>query len=120
MTVQTPEGERVIEADHVVLDDGETIPGAFITGAAGARPHPWIHRTELPLEDGFISYESAEGESVPETLEQYAKDVSAFMYWMADPHLAERKAIGFRALIVLIVLAGLMYMVKRRIWAKAH
>lgn len=72
-----------------------------------------------PLDDGFVTYEG-EGEPVPETLEQYSKDISAFMYWMADPHLAERKATGFRVLIFLIVFAALMYLVKRRLWANAH
>lgn len=70
-----------------------------------------------PLDDGFVSYE---GEGVPETLEQYSHDIAAFMMWMADPHLAERKATGFRVLVFLIVLAGLMYLVKRRIWSNAH
>ncbi len=73
-----------------------------------------------PLDDGFVTYEAGEGEAVPETLEQYSKDISAFMYWMADPHLAERKATGFRVLIFLIVFAALMYLVKRRLWANAH
>ncbi|MEM7489196.1 MAG: selenide, water dikinase SelD, partial [Pseudomonadota bacterium] len=43
-----------IEADHVRLAGGETIPATFVTGAAGARPHPWLANTDLPLEDGFI------------------------------------------------------------------
>ncbi len=67
-----------------------------------------------PLGDGFISYD---GEGVPETLEQYATDVAAFMMWMADPHLVSRKQMGFRVLTFLFLLAGLMYLVKRKIWA---
>ncbi|MEM7643835.1 MAG: selenide, water dikinase SelD [Pseudomonadota bacterium] len=43
-----------IEPDHVALDDGTTIPAAFVTGAAGARPHPWVAQTALPVQDGFI------------------------------------------------------------------
>ena len=34
--------------------------------------------------------------------------------------MAERKKIGFRAMVFLIVLAGLMYLAKKRIWADAH
>ncbi|HHG90971.1 MAG TPA: cytochrome c1 [Devosia sp.] len=67
-----------------------------------------------PLDDGFITYD---GEGVPETLEQYAADVTAFMMWMADPHLVSRKEMGFRVLTFLFLLAGLMYLVKRKIWA---
>ncbi len=67
-----------------------------------------------PLGDGFISYD---GEGVPETLEQYAADVAAFMMWMAEPHLVSRKEMGFRVLTFLFLLAGMMYLVKRKIWA---
>lgn len=71
-----------------------------------------------PLSDGQVTYTVAEGEApVPETLEQYSTDVSAFMMWMAEPHLAGRKQTGFVVLLVLIGFAALMYMTKRRIWA---
>ena len=71
-----------------------------------------------PLADGQVTYVAAEGQTpVPETLEQYSTDVSAFMMWMAEPHLAGRKQTGFVVLLFLIVFAGLMYGTKRKIWA---
>lgn len=68
-----------------------------------------------PLFDGAIDYES---DAFPETIEQYALDVSAFMMWVADPHLVSRKELGFKVLIVLFLFAGLMYLTKRKLWAK--
>lgn len=38
----------------VSLGDGRQVAAAFVTGAAGARPHPWLAQTGLGLEDGFI------------------------------------------------------------------
>ncbi|GGA45030.1 cytochrome c1 [Pelagibacterium lentulum] len=70
-----------------------------------------------PLSDGLISYE---GEGTPETVEQYALDVAAFLQWTADPHMVSRKQMGFRVMIFLVLLAGMMYLVKRKIWANAH
>ena len=71
-----------------------------------------------PLSDGAVTYEVLEGQTpVPETVDQYSKDVSAFMMWMAEPHLAGRKQTGFVVLLFLIGFAGLMYLTKRRIWA---
>ena len=71
-----------------------------------------------PLADGQITYTVAEGQApVPETLEQYSTDVSAFMMWLAEPHLAGRKQTGFVVLLFLVLLAGLMYGTKRKIWA---
>ncbi len=67
-----------------------------------------------PLMDELVEYED---DSVPMTVEQYAKDVTAFMYWLADPHLVSRKTIGLNVLIFLSVFALLMYLVKRKLWA---
>jgi hypothetical protein len=44
-------------------------------------------------------------DGTPTTVEQYAKDVSAFMMWVAEPKLEERKNLGFRVMIFLIVFA---------------
>ena len=38
--------------------------------------------------------------------------------WTAEPKLEQRKAMGFRVMIFLIVFASLLYFVKKRIWAK--
>ncbi|HEY4202905.1 MAG TPA: cytochrome c1 [Devosiaceae bacterium] len=71
-----------------------------------------------PLADGQVTYaEPAEGgTAVPQTAEQYSADVSAFMMWLADPHLAARKEAGFRVILFLILFAGLMYFTKRKLW----
>ncbi len=70
-----------------------------------------------PLSDGLVTYE---GEGTPMTLDQYAKDVAAFLQWTADPHMVSRKQMGFRVIIFLVVLSVLMYLVKRKIWRDAH
>jgi len=41
--------------------------------------------------------------------------------WTAEPKLEERKKTGFRVIAFLILLAGLTYLTKRKIWANvAH
>jgi cytochrome c1 len=69
-----------------------------------------------PLQAGQVTYDDGS----PQTLEQYAKDVSAFLMWAAEPHLVARKRIGFQVMIFLIVLAGLMYFTKKKVWSAAH
>jgi cytochrome c1 len=66
-----------------------------------------------PLSDGAVEYTDGS----PQTLHQYALDVAAFLAWAAEPKLEERKHMGFRVIIFLVVFAGLLYFVKRRIWA---
>ncbi|MEO6014831.1 MAG: cytochrome c1 [Devosia sp.] len=70
-----------------------------------------------PLTDGQIAYAAAEGETaVPLTVEQYSADVTSFLMWLAEPHLNEHKAAGFRVLSFLLLFAALMWFVKQRIW----
>jgi ubiquinol-cytochrome c reductase cytochrome c1 subunit len=69
-----------------------------------------------PLSDGLVPY----AEGIPQTTDQYAKDVSAFLMWLAEPHLMSRKESGFRVIIFLILFAGLMYFVKERLWRPIH
>ena len=75
-----------------------------------------------PLNDGQIEYpKGADGRpQAPETVAQYSKDVSAFLMWAAEPKLEQRKETGFRVIIFLIVLAGLFYFTKKKIWSRVE
>jgi ubiquinol-cytochrome c reductase cytochrome c1 subunit len=75
-----------------------------------------------PLTDGLVEYpKGPDGKPVvPETVAQYSKDVAAFLMWAAEPKLDQRKRIGFQVMIFLLVAAGLMYLVKKKVWARVH
>ncbi len=66
-----------------------------------------------PLEDGRVEYT----DGTPATLENYVKDVTAFLAWAAEPHMEQRKRIGLQVMVFLLVFAGLLYFVKKRVWA---
>jgi cytochrome c1 len=69
-----------------------------------------------PLADGIIEY----GDDSPQTVEQYAKDVTEFLMWAAEPKMEARKSLGIMTIIYLIILAGILYWSYRKVWAKAH
>jgi ubiquinol-cytochrome c reductase cytochrome c1 subunit len=69
-----------------------------------------------PLNEDQVTYADGTKASV----EQMAHDVSAFLMWAAEPKLEDRKRMGFKVMIFLIVLTGLFFMAKKRIWAKLH
>jgi ubiquinol-cytochrome c reductase cytochrome b/c1 subunit len=56
----------------------------------------------------------------PTTVDQYRKDVAAFMMWAAEPHMEARKRIGFQVMIFLIVLSVLLFYTKKKVWADVH
>jgi len=65
-----------------------------------------------PLSDGQVEYT----DGTPTTVDQYGLDVGAFLMWAAEPKLDERKRLGFQVVIFLIVLSGLLYLTKKRVW----
>jgi len=69
-----------------------------------------------PLQDGQVKFDDGS----PETLEQYSKDVSAFLMWAAEPHMIARKRIGFQVIVFLLVLSGLLYFTKKKVWSDVH
>lgn len=70
-----------------------------------------------PLNDNQVTYTDGS----PQTVDQYSRDVSAFLTWAADPGLEARKQLGFKVIIFLIIFSVLLYFTKKRIWAgEAH
>lgn len=110
-------GEEIEQAGSIAYEN-PIFPGGLI-----AMPPP--------LSEGLVEYEVyGEGEGgyrPPEaTVEQMAKDVSAFLMWTAEPKLVERKQAGFRNIVFLVVLTVLLYFTNKVLWApikrkdKAH
>jgi ubiquinol-cytochrome c reductase cytochrome c1 subunit len=81
----------------------------YFPGHKIAMPQP-------PITDGAVEYT----DGTPAKTANYAQDVTAFLTWAAEPTLAERKKIGLRVMVFLIVFAGLLYFTKKRVWAKLH
>jgi ubiquinol-cytochrome c reductase cytochrome c1 subunit len=64
--------------------------------------------------DGQVTY--ADGTNP--TVDQMAKDVSAFLTWTAEPKLENRKRAGFAVLIFLFFATILAYLAYRNIWSE--
>lgn len=97
----------------------DTPPEGFVLpdGAYYNKYYPG-HAIKMPqmLMDGVVTYE----DDTPNTADQYAKDVTAFLMWAAEPHMEARKRLGLQVMIFLALLTGLLYFTKRRVWANAH
>jgi len=62
--------------------------------------------------EGQVTY----GDGTKATVDQMAKDVSAFLVWTAEPKLAKRHQTGWPVLLFLIVLTGLAYLAYQNVW----
>jgi len=93
---EAPEGKELLPGQYY----NEVMPGNVIAMAP-------------PLSDGMVSY----ADGTEETVSQYSRDVTHFLTWAAEPMLEDRKQIGIQVLLFLAVFAGIMYAVKKKIWA---
>jgi len=65
-----------------------------------------------PLKPGLVTFD----DGTPSTIDQQAKDVSAFLMWAAEPKLEDRKQMGFAVMIYLLLFTALLYASYRRVW----
>jgi ubiquinol-cytochrome c reductase cytochrome c1 subunit len=69
-----------------------------------------------PLSDDIVTY----SDGTKATTAQEAHDVVTFLAWAADPHTEDRKRTGAKVIIFLLVMTGILYAAKRKIWAEVH
>ena len=94
---QPPHGMEIPESTYY---------NPYFVGGKSLSMAPPISADQVTYDDG-----------APQTVDQYAKDISAFLMWAAEPHLEARKRTGFATMIFLVILAGLMYVSKKKVWA---
>ncbi|MGG7646229.1 cytochrome c1 [Rhodovulum sp. YNF3179] len=92
-------GEEKFEAG-TVLYENEAFPGGWISMA------PPLYGDDVTFADGTEA-----------TIEQQAKDLSAFLMWTAEPKMMARKQMGFSSVILLTLLSVLLYLTNKRLWA---
>ena len=63
--------------------------------------------------DGQVTY----GDGTKATVDQMAKDVSAFLTWTAEPKLENRRRAGLATIVFLLIATALAYMSYQNIWA---
>jgi cytochrome c1 len=100
---------------HAILN-GYTDPPAGFVLPPGTHYNKYFpgHAIAMPkpISDGQVKFT----DGTPETVEQYGRDVAAFLMWASEPKLDERKRLGFQVMIYLIVLSALLYFTKKKVW----
>lgn len=104
---------------HGLLTGFKEAPASYKM-SEGMSYNPYFTGSQIamgaPLSDEGVEY--ADGTKA--TVEQMSKDVTAFLIWTAEPELEERKRLGLKVMLFLIVFTAMLYAVKRQVWAKLH
>jgi cytochrome c1 len=105
---------------HALMTGYKDKPPASVTLPPGSFYNEYFpgHAIAMPppLTDKRVDYTDGS----PTTVDQYGKDVAAFLVWASEPSMEARKRIGFQVMIFLIVLSTLLYFTKKKVWADAH
>ncbi len=67
-----------------------------------------------PLFDEMVEY----ADGTPATIHQMAYDVANFMAWASDPTMQERKEMGLKVMLFMIVFVIMLYYTNKRVWKK--
>lgn len=84
----------------------------------GLHYNPYFHTLNLAMApplmvEGQVTYDDGTQASI----EQMAKDVSAFLTWTAEPQLVKRRQTGWAVVVFLLFATVLAYLSKQQIWA---
>ncbi len=86
------------------VDTGASYYNPYFAGSVIAMPQP-LWGDDVEYADGTEA-----------TIEQQAHDVTTFLAWTSDPGADERKRMGLRVLVFLVVMTGVFYATYRRTW----
>jgi ubiquinol-cytochrome c reductase cytochrome c1 subunit len=100
---------------YALLAGYEAAPSG-VTIFEGKHYNPYFQGGQIamppPLTEGLVTY----GDGTPATPHQMARDVTAFLSWMAEPDLEQRHEMGVKVLLFLLILSVLLYGVYQALW----
>ena len=74
----------------------------------------------FPIEWQVKMVEGGGQQHMAKLIEQMSHDVVTFLTWAANPEMVQRKQMGWRWVLFFLLMAGLTYAVKRKVWADVH
>ena len=95
-------------------------PPAGVTMVPGKAYNDYFPGNQIampsPLSDDQVEYT----DDTKATVAQMARDVSQFLAWASEPEMEERKRMGIKVLIFMLIFTAMLYAIKRRVWARLH
>tara|TARA_B100000700_G_C14761463_1_gene722368 strand:+ start:27 stop:794 length:768 start_codon:yes stop_codon:yes gene_type:complete len=104
---------------HALLTGYKPVPKGMKV-AEGMYYNPYYPGQQIamppPLVDGGVEYT----DKTKSTITQMSSDLTTFLAWAAEPELEARKRLGVKVLLFLLILTGLLYGIKKKVWSRLH
>ena len=104
---------------YAILTGYEKAP-AGVKMMPGTHYNRYVHGHQIAMPQPLMGGDVTFADGSPNSLQQEARDVSQFLTWASYPHLEQRKQIGVKVILFLLVFCGVLFAVKRRIWSDVH
>jgi ubiquinol-cytochrome c reductase cytochrome c1 subunit len=91
--------------------------GVVVNEEAGQYYNPYFPGGKIGMPKQLIDGAVEFGDGTPSTVSQMAKDVTTFLAWAAEPHQDERKRVGNKIIVALLIAGGITGWYKRFRWS---
>lgn len=109
---------RVGGADYVYgILTGYSKPPAGMKMSPGMNYNEYYPGHQIAMAQMLRGGEVTFADGSPNTAAAEAHDVVSFLSYISQPEMEQRKRIGVRMVLFLMVMTGLTYAVKRKVWA---
>jgi len=88
--------------------------------ADGMAYHKYFSGHQIAMPQPLYGEDVEYADGTEPTLDQEARDITAFLAWAAEPELEQRKAMGIKVLLFLGVLFVMAVAVKKAVWRDVH
>jgi ubiquinol-cytochrome c reductase cytochrome c1 subunit len=121
-----PDLSLIIKALHGGADFVYALLNGYTNPPAGVKVPEGMNYNQMfpghmiamppPLSEGGVTFADGTVASVP----QMAHDVVTFLTWASEPEMEQRKRIGLKVMAYLLLMAGVLFALKRKIWRDVH
>jgi len=117
MVKARPDGANYVYSLLTGYESEDNIPDSVKIGE-GMYYNPYFSGNQiampLPLTGGEVEYI----DGTVATADQMSRDLVNFLQWAAEPEMEQRKGMGIKVIIYMVIFTIFFYIAKKRIWAR--
>ena len=95
-------------------------PPAGVTLVPGKAYNDYFPGNQIAMPNPLSADQVEYADGTKSTVAQMGRDVTQFLAWASEPEMEDRKRMGIKVLIFMLIFTAMLYAIKRRVWARLH